>query len=84
MIFVLLPKKEAYPYKVVKSTLDDLCATQCLVVENTPGLASGKDLSRGAGHICNILAKVNQKRVRLLSVYFLFFLSSPSLFNHVR
>lgn len=63
MIFVLLPRKQVAPYKAVKSTLDDLCPSQCLVVDNTPGLNERKDVNRGAGHVCNILAKVNQKLV---------------------
>lgn len=61
MIFVLIPAKETSVYKVVKSTLDDLCPSQCLVVANTPGL--GKDIKGKGGHFCNILAKVNQKLV---------------------
>lgn len=63
MVFVLLGRKETEPYTSVKSTLDDLCPTQCLVVENTPGLNERKDVSKAAGHLCNILAKVNQKLV---------------------
>ena len=66
MVFVLLGRKEVPPYKAVKSTFDQTCPTQCIVVDNTPGLNERKDRARGAGHICNILAKVNQKLVRIV------------------
>lgn len=69
MLFVLLPRKEVALYRIIKGTFDGVCTSQCLVVENTPGLNPRKDVSRGAGHLSNIMSKVNQKLVSTIIEY---------------
>lgn len=63
MVFVLMKRKEVGLYKAIKSAFDEAGPSQCLVIDNTPGLNEHKDVRKGAGHLCNILMKVNQKLV---------------------